>query len=85
CPPEATGTVFATLMALENLAASLSAWLGGHWYEQGLAHWGGRTSFRILVLVGSAFTAACWLLVPLLPRDFAPPRSPRRGAPREGS
>ncbi|MBV8075127.1 MAG: MFS transporter [Planctomycetaceae bacterium] len=85
CPPEAAGTVFATLMALENLAASLSAWLGGHWYEQGLARWGGRTSFRVLVLVGAAFTAACWLLVPLLPRDFAPPRSPRRGASREGS
>jgi hypothetical protein len=30
CPPEAAGTVFATLMALENFAASLSTWLGGH-------------------------------------------------------
>ncbi len=69
CPPEVAGTVFATLMALENFATLLSTWIGGSWYERGLAHWGSRTSFHVLVLVGSAFTAACWLLVPFLPRE----------------
>ena len=95
CPPEAAGTVFATLMALENLAASLGTWLGGSWYERGLARWGSRTSFHLLVLVGSACTAGCWLLVPFLPREEvsppstqgkdSPPSPPIRATPAPGA
>jgi hypothetical protein len=70
CPPEAAGTVFATLMAVSNLSAGLSTWLGGIWYERWAALCGSAGAFRALVLVGSAFTAGCWLLVPLLPRGL---------------
>lgn len=71
CPPEAAGTAFALLMALANLANLGSTWLGGLFYEWGTIRWGSRTSFDVLVGVGALFTAGCWLLVPLLPRDIA--------------
>ena len=45
CPPEAAGTVFALLMALENLAGSLSTGLGGWAYARGVERWGAMTSF----------------------------------------
>ena len=64
CPPRVAGTLFALLMGLSNLAVSLSTWLGGDWYERGIARWGATTSFNILVGVGALFTAACWLSVP---------------------
>ena len=66
CPPEAAGCVFAILMALENLAASLSTGLGGWAYERGAVLWGADASFRVLVGVGAGFTAASWALLPLL-------------------
>ena len=40
CPPEAAGSVFAILMALENLAAATSTGLGGWCYERGVGLWG---------------------------------------------
>jgi MFS family permease len=67
CPPRVAGTLFALLMALENLGASASTGLGGFLYDHGVERWGSRRAFEVLVLVGSAFTACCWLLVPLLP------------------
>lgn len=68
CPPEAAGTVFASLMALSNLSMSLSTWLGGELYDRGAAQWGSTVSFRLLVVIGAAFTSCCWLLVPMLSR-----------------
>jgi MFS family permease len=68
CPPAVAGTVFATLMALENLAASASTALGGMLYDRGAKLWGDRGSFFALLVIGAATTAACWLLMPLLPR-----------------
>jgi MFS family permease len=70
CPPETAGTVFALLMALENLSASLSAWLGGILYDAGKPRWGSQGSFQALVLISAALTAGCWLLVPWLPADM---------------
>lgn len=64
CPPRVAGTLFAVLMSLSNLAVSLSAWLGGGWYESGIERWGATTSFNVLVAAGALFTAACWLIVP---------------------
>ena len=75
CPPETAGTVFAVLMALENLSASASTWLGGVLYDEGRNRWGSRGSFQVLVLIGSALTACCWLVVPLLTRDAATRRT----------
>ena len=68
CPPEAAGSVFALLMAVQNLAAATSTVLGGWCYERWLGRWGATTSFRVLVVVGAATTAASWLLLPLLRR-----------------
>jgi MFS family permease len=70
CPPRAAGTTFALLMALSNLGTSLSTWLGGDWYERGTSVWGSRMAFDVLVGVGAAFTAGCWLLVPFLPASL---------------
>jgi MFS family permease len=72
CPPATAGTVFALLMALENLSASASTWLGGLMYDMGKERWGSRASFQVLVLVGSVLTACCWLIVPLLPATSDP-------------
>jgi MFS family permease len=69
CPPELAGTLFAILMSLENLGASVSTGLGGLLYDQGVDRWGSRRAFEALVLVGAAFTTGCWLLVPFLPED----------------
>lgn len=69
CPPGSAGTVFATLMALENLAAALSLALGGELYERGTELWGPNGSFRALLIVGAAFTACSWLLLPWLPLE----------------
>jgi MFS family permease len=76
CPPEAAGTCFALLMALENLAASLSTGLGGWAYDKGGELWGLSTSFSLLVLIGAAFTASSWLLLPGLSRVEVEAREP---------
>ena len=68
CPARVAGTGFAILMALSNLGTVVSTWLGGAWYERGRTLWGSQTSFAVLVGLGAAFTAACWLIVPFLPR-----------------
>jgi MFS family permease len=67
CPREAAGTAFALLMALENLSAAVSAWLGGVLYDAGKPRWGSQGSFQALILISAALTASCWLLVPWLP------------------
>jgi MFS family permease len=79
CPLEAAGTSFALLMTLENLAGSLSTGLGGWAYEKGCERWGMMTSFSLLVLIGMAFTASSWLLLPILPRAEAETSEPRSG------
>lgn len=74
CPPAVAGTAFATLMALENLATALATGVGGSWYEAGRRLWGPRGSFLVLLGAGALSSAACWLLVPSLPRDLGPDR-----------
>jgi Na+/melibiose symporter-like transporter len=71
CPPAAAGTIFATLMACSNGSMALSTWAGGVWYDHARARWSAGTAFQLLVLIGSALTACCWLLVPVLVRGFA--------------
>lgn len=69
CPPEVAGTVFALFMAAENLAASLSVWVGGLIYERGSTTWGPKGSFQVLLLLAATTTAGCWFLMPILPRE----------------
>lgn len=72
CPPAAAGTIFAAIMALSNLSTSLSTFLGGFLYQKGIALWGHTVSFNVLVALGALTTAACWLVVPLLPKRLVP-------------
>ncbi len=58
CPKQAEGTFFALLMSVYNGGVQLSQIAGGWLYDQ--------VGFTRLVLISAAFTALCWLLVPLL-------------------
>ena len=71
CPPASAGTVFALLMALSNLSYSLGSRVGGGWYESWSARLGAERAFDSLVSIGAACTAACWLVVLMLPRGDA--------------
>ncbi|HEX5102561.1 MAG TPA: MFS transporter [Pirellulaceae bacterium] len=68
-PTEAAGTIFALLMAISNTGITASTWVSGAWYDwlasaEGL---GSRhAAFDSLVAIGAAFTAACWLVVPVM-------------------
>jgi MFS family permease len=67
CPPAVAGTVFAILMAMENLAASASSSLGGILYDLVSRRWGVNTSFQVLVGTGAMLTAGCWLVLKAFP------------------
>jgi MFS family permease len=58
CPKEAEATFFALLMSVYNGAVQLSQITGGWLYD--------RLGFTRLIFISAAFTALCWLLVPLL-------------------
>ncbi len=74
CPLAIAGTVFAVLMSLSNLSTFVSAWLGGICYDRlrltalGVGDQIGLRSAR--GGSGGATTAACWLIVPRLAREF---------------
>ena len=65
-PVEVAATVFASLMALTNLAGSLSEALGGYVYEKLGA---GPTAFDAVVVLSVVCAASCWLLLPRLKRE----------------
>jgi MFS family permease len=58
CPKRVEGTFFALLMSVYNGGVQLSTNVGGRLYD-----WLG---FTPLVLISAGFTAAAWLLVPLV-------------------
>jgi predicted MFS family arabinose efflux permease len=61
CPPHAEGTFFALLMSVYNFGVQGSQVAGGYLYD-----WTGYTP---LIIISAAFTAAAWLLVPLVKID----------------
>jgi predicted MFS family arabinose efflux permease len=61
CPRHAEATFFALLMSIYNLGTRSAEWAGANLYD-----WVGYTP---LVLISTAFTAAAWILVPLVPID----------------
>jgi MFS family permease len=65
CPQQAEATFFAFLMSVYNGAVQLSQITGGWLYDQ--------VGFTRLIFISSAFTALCWLLVPLLKLDELQP------------
>ena len=58
CPKQVEATFFALMMSVYNGAVQLSQITGGWLYDQ--------LGFTRLVFISAAFTALCWLLVPLL-------------------
>jgi len=58
CPKQAEGTFFALLMSIYNGAVQLSQNVGGRLYD--------LVGFDTLILISAAFTALCWLLLPLV-------------------
>ncbi len=70
CPVKAAGTVFAVFMALCNISAGLSTWLGGYCYELASAAWGSASGFCMLLSLSAAFTAFSWLAARRLPREL---------------
>jgi MFS family permease len=58
CPKQAEATFFALLMSIYNGATEVSHITGGWLYDQ--------VGLTRLIFISSAFTALCWLLVPLL-------------------
>jgi MFS family permease len=65
-PARAAATLFATVMAVTNLAASGSEALGGWLYGRLSADAGPVSAFHSVVIVSVLFACSCWLLVPLL-------------------
>ncbi|GAC1467389.1 MAG: hypothetical protein NVSMB9_08950 [Isosphaeraceae bacterium] len=70
CPREASGTIFAALMAVSNLSSALATWLGGTLYEWVGVRWGTQGAFPTLVLAGSICAAGAWFLIPGFPPLF---------------
>jgi MFS family permease len=61
CPRRAEASFFALLMSVYNVAMRSSEWTGAHLYD--------LVGYTRLVLISTVFTAAAWLLVPLVPID----------------
>lgn len=61
CPQRVEATFFALLMSVYNGGTQVSQVAGGHLYD--------RLGYTPLVLISTAFTAAAWLLVPLVRID----------------
>jgi MFS family permease len=72
CPKEAEGTFFALLMSIFNLGTKGSQIVGGWLYT--------TVGYQWLVVISAAFTAAAWLLVPLVKIDELEPRAEPKGA-----
>jgi hypothetical protein len=70
CPSCATGTVFAIFMALSNISASLSTWLGGCWYEFGSQRWDSARAFSLLLAASALCTVGSWFAARRLPREL---------------
>jgi len=65
-PIEVAATLFALIMAVTNLASSVSEGLGGYVYDSLGA---GNFAFDVVVVLSTLFAASCWLLVPRLRRE----------------
>jgi MFS family permease len=73
CPVHVAATMFALFMSLSNFSYSLSELASGPMYDWMIARGNATIAYNVLVGVGAAFTAACWLLLPWLnERTFKP-------------
>ena len=66
-PVEVAATMFALVMAVTNLASSISEAVGGYLYEY---LGSGNSAFDVVVVLSTAFAASCWMLMPRLKREM---------------
>jgi Na+/melibiose symporter-like transporter len=67
CPTKSAATIFAVLMAISNTGTTAANGVSGWWYDALTNQFGSRhIAFDALVAIGAAFTAGCWLLVPVM-------------------
>ncbi len=71
CPPAVAGSVFASLMALQNLSLGVAGWLGGYAYMGMVPGLGPTIAYAVLAATGALLTCGCWLLLPALRRHAA--------------
>ena len=71
CPPAVAGSVFASLMAIQNLSLGLAGWIGGHAYTWLVPGLGAIGAYAVLAGVGALLTSCCWILLPALRRHAA--------------
>jgi hypothetical protein len=69
-PIPVAATVFAVIMALATLGASLGEGLGGILYDLALQRYGTTPAYRLVLVAGAAVIASCWLWVPRLERQL---------------
>jgi MFS family permease len=72
-PIAAAATVFAVIMALASFGASLGEGIGGYLYDYALGTASATAAYRTTLVAGVAVMASCWLWVPRLLREIAPP------------
>jgi MFS family permease len=72
-PIAAAATVFAVIMALASFGASLGEGIGGYLYDYALGTTSATTAYRATLVAGVTVMAACWLWLPRLLREIAPP------------
>jgi MFS family permease len=67
-PTQSAATLFAILMSISNTGMSAAYAAGGWWYDDLASAFAGNrhAAFDCLVAIGAAFTASCWLLVPVM-------------------
>jgi len=73
CPRRLEATFFAVLMSVYNGGSQISQNVGGRLYDS--------FGFTPLVLISTAFTAAAWLLVPLVRIDRIEAKAKRAQVP----
>jgi MFS family permease len=66
-PVEVAATLFALIMAVTNLASSISEAVGGYLYEYLDS---GNFAFDAVVVLSTACAASCWMLMPRLKREI---------------
>lgn len=65
-PVEVAATVFAVIMALASLGASVGELVGGHLYDYALGVLEPTAAYRLTLVAGVAIIGSTWLLVPRL-------------------
>ena len=69
-PIGVAATVFAVIMALASLGASLGEGVGGYLYGAALERYGPTGAYRIALVAGVGAIASCWLWLPRLRREL---------------